>query len=30
MQKYKKFIKPSIKFISEFNDYLITLKNLSS
>ena len=26
----KKFIKPSIKFISEFNDYLVTLKNLSS
>ena len=27
--KRKKFIKPSIIFISEFNDYLITLKNLS-
>jgi len=26
----KKFIKPSIKFVSEFNDYLITLKNLSN
>ena len=26
----KKFIKPSIKFVSEFNDYLVTLKNLSS
>ena len=25
----KKFIKPSTLFISEFNDYLITLKNLS-
>ena len=25
----KKFIKPSIKFVSEFNDYLITLKKLS-
>ena len=28
--KRKKFIKPSIIFINEFNDYLITLKNLSS
>ena len=27
--KRKKFIKPSDKFVSEFNDYLITLKNLS-
>jgi len=27
--KRKKFIKPCIKFISEFNDYLVTLKNLS-
>ena len=26
----KKFIKPSTIFISEFNDYLVTLKNLSS
>ena len=25
----KKFIKPSTLFISEFNDYLVTLKNLS-
>ena len=25
----KKFIKPSTKFVSEFNDYLVTLKNLS-
>jgi len=25
----KKFIKPSTIFISEFNDYLITLKSLS-
>ena len=25
----KKFIKPSTIFISEFNDYLVTLKNLS-
>jgi hypothetical protein len=25
----KKFIRPSTVFISEFNDYLITLKNLS-
>ena len=25
----KKFIKPSSIFISEFNDYLVTLKNLS-
>ena len=27
--KRKKFIKPSIIFINEFNDYLITLKKLS-
>ena len=27
--KRKKFIKPSILFISQFNDYLITLKKLS-
>ena len=26
----KKFIKPSIKFVSEFNDYLVTLKKLSN
>jgi len=26
----KKFIKPSIIFISEFNDYLVTLKKLSN
>ena len=25
----KKFIRPSIKFVSEFNDYLVTLKKLS-
>ena len=25
----KKFIKPTAKFISEFNDYLVNLKNLS-
>jgi hypothetical protein len=25
----KKFIRPSIIFISEFNDYLVTLKKLS-
>ncbi len=25
----KKFIKPSISFVNEFNDYLSTLKNLS-
>ena len=25
----KKFIKPSLAFINEFNDYLATLKNLS-
>ena len=25
----KKFIKPSNKFVSEFNDYLVTLKKLS-
>ena len=25
----KKFIKPTTVFVSEFNDYLITLKNLS-
>ena len=28
--KRKKFIKPSDKFVAEFNDYLITLKKLSS
>ena len=27
--KRKKFIKPSILFISQFNDYLVTLKKLS-
>ena len=27
--KRKKFIKPSTIFISQFNDYLITLKKLS-
>ena len=28
--KRKKFIKPSTKFVSEFNYYLVALKNLSS